>query len=230
MNAPLPGRLAVLHTVTGLVDFFRPLLSEHLPDVETYHMVDESLLEDAIANVDAPSLRWRLADHVASAHKAGVAGILVTCSSVSELVDAVRPLSSVPLFKIDDAMAASAVGDGKNIALICTTSSTVAPSTRQLTRAASEAGREVEVRASLVAGAFDALKAGNRDRHDELVLQECMRSAEEADVIVLAQASLARLEDSVRERAGRRVVSSPVPCLKDIARRLGASAGARAAD
>lgn len=216
-----PPRLAVLHTVVGLADFFRPLLAEHLPQVRAYHMADESLLQDMIASGETPRLRSRLAHHLATAEEAGAAGLFVTCSSITGVVAAVRPLASIPLFTIDDPMAAEAVQHGATIALICTTPSTVAPSTRQLERAAAAAGKTVVVLPTLVDQAFAALQEGDRDRHDKLVLEAALGQAKTADVIVLAQASLARLRDEIETRSGRKTVSSPVSSLRHIAAQLG---------
>ena len=91
--------------------------------------------------------------------------------------------------------------------------------------AAGRAGRAVAVTAALAPGASRALKAGAAARHDELV-QAALRSlAARVDVIVLAQASMARAlagADSV-DADGRRVpvLTSPrlgVERLSEVAR------------
>ena len=59
-------------------------------------------------------------------------------------------------------------------------------------------------------GAFEALQAGDRDRHDALVRAGLAELSEGVDVVVLAQASMARVTDALPE--GERtvpVLSSP---------------------
>ena len=41
--------------------------------------------------------------------------------------------------------------------------------------------------------AFKALQKGEKDRHDELLIQSAKSMANKADVLILAQASMARL-------------------------------------
>jgi hypothetical protein len=48
-------------------------------------------------------------------------------------------------------------------------------------------------------GAFDALAAGDRDRHDELVRDGLRALIAEVDVVVLAQASMARVVETLDE-------------------------------
>ena len=60
-------------------------------------------------------------------------------------------------------------------------------------RQARDAGRAVEVEAILVEGAFAALQAGRAAEHDERVLAALEDLLRRSDVVVLAQASMARL-------------------------------------
>lgn len=46
-------------------------------------------------------------------------------------------------------------------------------------------------------GAFEALKAGDTERHDTIVADETRRLATEVDVLVLAQAGMARVVDAL---------------------------------
>jgi hypothetical protein len=53
------------------------------------------------------------------------------------------------------------------------------------------------VEARLAAGAFERLQAGDARGHDELVLTELRTLLASADVVVLAQASMARVADQL---------------------------------
>jgi Asp/Glu/hydantoin racemase len=204
-------RLALIHTVAGLVPRFRELAAELVPDVETFEIVDETLLRDATTEgrVSLDTAR-RLFAHLAAAERHGADAILVTCSSVGNVVDAARPFAGVPLLRVDQAMAEQAVERGTRIGVLATLRSTLGPTAALIRRTADEAGREVEVRDRLCEGAFEALKAGDTERHDESIREGLRELIGWADVIVLAQASMARVIDTLTDEERRTpILSSP---------------------
>ncbi len=204
-------RLALVHTVAGLVPRFRELSTELLPRVETFDIVDETLLRDATkeGRVSLDTAR-RLFAHLAAAERHGADAILVTCSSMGDAVDAARPFAGVPLLRIDQAMAEQAVQRGSRIGVLATLPSTLRPTAVLVERTASWAGRQVEVRDRLCDGAFEALRAGDSERHDSLVRDGLREILGWADVIVLAQASMARVVDTLSEDERRTpILSSP---------------------
>jgi Asp/Glu/hydantoin racemase len=206
-----PSRLALVHTVAGLVPRFRELATELMPDVETFDIVDETLLRDASreGRVSLDTAR-RLFAHLAAAERHGADAIVVTCSSVGGVVDAARPFAGVPLLRIDQAMAERAVSVGHRIGVVATLTSTLAPTAALIRRTATEASRDAEVRDRVCDGAFQALRAGEVDRHDELVREGLRELIGWADVIVLAQASMARAVDSLSDDERRTpILSSP---------------------
>ena len=204
-------RLALVHTVAGLVPRFRELSAELLPGVETFDIVDETLLRDATkeGRVSLDTAR-RLFAHLAAAERHGADAILVTCSSMGDAVDAARPFAGVPLLRIDEAMAEQAVQRGSRIGVLATLWSTLRPTAVLIERTAAQAGREAEVRDRLCDGAFEALRAGDTERHDSLVRDGLRELIGWAEVIVLAQASMARVVDTLSEEERRTpILSSP---------------------
>jgi Asp/Glu/hydantoin racemase len=206
-----PRRLALVHTVAGLVPRFRELAAELIPDVETFDIVDETLLRDATreGRVSLETAR-RLFSHLAAAEIHGADAILVTCSSMGGAVDAARPFAGVPLLRVDQAMAEQAVERGSRVGVLATLWSTLGPTAALIRRTAVEAERSVEVRDRLCDGAFEALAEGDTDRHDTLVRDGLRELLGWADVIVLAQASMARVVDTLDEDERRiPILSSP---------------------
>lgn len=206
-----PRRLALVHTVAGLVPRFRELSAELIPDVETFDIVDETLLRDATreGRVSLETAR-RLFSHLAAAESHGADAILVTCSSMGGAVDAARPFAGVPLLRVDQAMAEQAVERGAHIGVLATLWSTLGPTAALIRRTADESGRSVEVRDRLCDGAFEALGEGDTERHDSLVRDGLRELLGWADVIVLAQASMARVVDTLSEDERRiPILSSP---------------------
>jgi Asp/Glu/hydantoin racemase len=125
-------------------------------------------------------------------------------------VDAARPFAGVPLLRVDQAMAEQAVERGTRIGVLATLESTLGPTAALIRRTADEAGREVEVRDRLCEGAFEALKAGETERHDESIREGLRELIGWAEVIVLAQASMARVIDTLTDDERQTpILSSP---------------------
>jgi Asp/Glu/hydantoin racemase len=196
---------------------FRDALGDR---VDTFHMVDESLLQDVMRHGPGPGITRRIVSFAERAEDAGADLIVFTCSSTSPGIDVARQTVGVPILKIDDAMAAKAAQLGKRIGVVCTANSTVGPSTEIARTHAREQKRDVAVEGLLVEGAFQALSAGQRDEHDRLVREGAIGLARRSDVIVLAQASMAHLEEPIAAAAKLPVLSSPRLCVEAVAARF----------
>ena len=61
----------------------------------------------------------------------------------------------------------------------------------------------------LVEGAYAALAAGDRGKHDALVGEVLGKAYQETDVVVLAQASMAGVVDQLAGLDGSRFLTSP---------------------
>lgn len=213
------SRLALIHTVTSLSDTFDKLAAELIPDVDVFHIVDESLLivtreEGSVS----PTTKRRVADYVTSAEAAGADVVMVTCSSVGPGVDATQPFATVPLVRVDQAMVDRAVRHGTRIGVLATLSSTLEPTVSLVHRRAEHAGRSVEVVSRICEGAFEAVTSGDTERHDALVREGLLDLIGGVDVVILAQASMARVADQLPESERRvPVLSSPRPAMELVA-------------
>ena len=103
------------------------------------------------------------------------------------------------MLRIDEPMADEAVRLGTRIGVVATLATTLEPTAELVARRAREAGKDVEVVSRVCDGAFDALAAGDRDRHDELVREGLRELIADVDVVVLAQASMARVVETLPE-------------------------------
>lgn len=225
-------RLALIHTVGTLVPVFGALADELIPGVERVDVVDEDLLGETIAAGRIPeATAERLERHVERAVDDGADLVLVTCSSVGPAVEAIHDRRGVPLLRVDEALADRAHELGSRIGVIATLSTTLEPTADLIRRRGELAGRaagEVQVMTHLVEGAFAELKAGNLDRHDELVRAGLRGLLPQVDVVVLAQASMARVADTLSETetGGVPILSSPRLGMERVAARLRAPTGA----
>jgi Asp/Glu/hydantoin racemase len=216
----MPARIAFIHTVGFLVEDFRKRVREELPGVDVFHILNESLLQDLLRGAPLPQVYRRVTEQIQLAADAGADVIAVTCSSTSPAVDTARKLVWQPVLKIDDPMAAEAVRLGGRIGLLCTAASTVAPSTALLRAHAAEQGRSIDIQPLVKPEAYQALMAGERGRHDELVRESALSLAREVDVLVLAQASLAHLQDGLAAELACPVLASPPMLMKALKSQL----------
>ncbi|MCQ4725997.1 aspartate/glutamate racemase family protein [Anaerotignum faecicola] len=185
-------KIGVINTSAVTLDTLTALFSEILPGVEIINIVDDSLLREvkAVGHI-TPDIIARMAGYALNLEKMGVEAILNQCSSVSEAVDVIEKMISVPYIKIDKPMAEKACKIGRNITVIATVNSTVKPSCELVENTAVEMGRDVTVKRRLVDGALDVLMSqGGKEKHDALVLKAIEEEADAADVIVLAQGSM----------------------------------------
>lgn len=190
-------RVALLHTVTALPAVFADLLAAEVGPVDAVNMVDESLLRDTVAYGMLPRTRRRVATYAAFAEESGAQALLVTCSSIGEAAEHARGEVGIPIYRVDEPMAEEAVRVGRRIGVLATLEATCAPTRNLLRRMAGQHPGRYEITESVCTGAFEALQAGNPGRHDEIVAAELLRLATEVDVLVLAQASMARVADAL---------------------------------
>ncbi len=191
-------KLAFVHTVPSLVGLFNDLSKELLPGVEVFHIADEMLLKVVLAQGGlSPFIFQRVAEHVVAAERAGATAVQCTCSSISPCVDASRPLVGIPVLKIDEPMVDKALGTGRRIGIAATAPTTLKPTTDLVYSRASILGVPVEVESVLCEGAYDALFSGNPEKHDQIVTQVLRGLMTRSDVIILAQASMARVAQTI---------------------------------
>jgi Asp/Glu/hydantoin racemase len=192
--------LGLIHTSATLVPVFQQLCNQHLPGVQVFNIVDDSLIKNVIKCGELrPETARRVVDYAASAESAGADFILYTCSSIGAAVETAATLSRVPVLRVDQPMADKAAQTGKRIGVIATLSTTLNPTTDLVKRRAAIAQKEVQVISKLCEGAFDALMGGDTAKHDAMIAKALKDLSSEADVIVLAQASMARVVDTLDE-------------------------------
>ena len=184
--------IAVIHTSFVSVNDLKELFAAKIPEVLVHNIVDDSLLAEVMQNGSVtPSIIRRVCNYAVHAEMIGADLIFNQCSSVGEAVNVARSLVKVPYIKVDEPMAAEAVWLGEHITVVATVASTMRPSTGLVKEAAQKAGKNIKIKECLVDGALDILmKEGNRDKHNQLVLDAIRKIENESDVIVLAQGSM----------------------------------------
>lgn len=201
-------RIVVLQTSFAKREDTIAYLEEHLPGVCIDFITDSSLLpEIRKAGKPTQSVIQRMTLYAMAAESMGADLILNSCSTVGEVADIYSQLVSVPVIKIDDAMARQAAKLGNNIALIATLPTTLGPSRRAIDRYGKAIGREIKFTEFLDQPAWEALAAGDSKRHNEILIESIRKLDQQGfDAIVMAQVSMRALLPELTD------VKTPVLC------------------
>lgn len=210
--------LALLHTSHVLIPTFTRLCREIIPEVAIFHMVDESLIRNTIAQrgLQKDTAR-RVLKLIECAREGGADAVLVTCSSIGPAVPLARQVFDFPIVRVDEAMAEEAVRLGSRIGVLATLTTTLEPTVALLHEVARMASQSIQVEPCLCDGAFEAVLRGDRETHDRIVSQALSSMLERVDVVVLAQASMAGVLESMPAGAlARPVLSSPEAAVRRV--------------
>jgi Asp/Glu/hydantoin racemase len=204
-------KVFAVHTAMAMVEPTTLLFKEHLPDVKLNHLADDSLIQEVITSGGVTlAVRKRLINYYFATVDAGATVIFNTCSSVGEIAEYARELIPIPILKIDDPMAIKAVQIASRIGVLATLPTTLLPTSNLIKKKAAIMGKDVNIVGGLAEGAFEAVMTGNREKHDALILEASKKIASQVEVIVLAQGSMARMEEKLAKETGKTVLSSPL--------------------
>ena len=209
--------IALIHTVKTVAVSFDETLKQYVGEEIRVHNLWDDFLANNPNEVGKFTIenRNRLFFDIKSAEMTGADLIVVTCSTLTPVVNMIRPFVRVPLIAIDDAMGRKAVTYGEKILILATAGSTREPLTHKLQTEAEKIGKKVRIDFRDNAEAYAAMKEVQMDRHDALLL----KMAEEIsgyDCVVLAQASMAHLDKKIEEICKIPVLSSPTLCLEQV--------------
>jgi Asp/Glu/hydantoin racemase len=198
MTQTLSGKkLGIIHAALITTRAVQKYVDEFLPGVEIVHFVDDTIQNTNFACAPGtipPANFAKFTQAALSQQEYGVDLILLACSTFNRAVEFARPMVRTPMLQIDRPMMDLAVRHGSRLGLIATVPTTVPASERLLRLAATDAGKTVEIKTRLCSEAFAALKAGQTEKHNDLLLAEIDRLAGDVDAIVLAQLSMSALE------------------------------------
>jgi hypothetical protein len=179
--------LALLHTSPVHVDTFDRIRDEEAPGLVLRHTVDEAML--ARARTAGPaSVKSDVEDALRAALEAGATAALCTCSTIGGVAEAAQV--GLAVVRVDRAMAAAAVAIGPRIRILAALASTVGPTVELIAEEAAACGRVVTPSVTIVEGAWARFESGDGEAY-LATIAEVIGATTDADVIVLAQASMA---------------------------------------
>lgn len=201
MPADFSGKkLGFIHAAVFTATVAQPFIDRILPGIETVHAGDDSIQS---SNLAAPvgtipkGNYLKFANLAKSLEDYGCDLIMLACSTFNRAVEYAEPMIYTPMLQIDRPMMDKAVQDGPRVGLLATLPATVPSSERLLRRAAEDAGKDVKIETVESAEAFKYLRAGDKDKHNQILLEEIDKLAKKVDSIVLAQLSMSALEPMI---------------------------------
>jgi len=190
-------KLGIVHAALITTTIVKKFIDEIVPEVEVVHWVDDTIQNTNFASEPGILPKKNYAKFVQAAlsqQEYGVHLILLVCSTFNRAVEYARPMVETPMLQIDRPMMDLAVQSGSRIGLLATVPSTVPSSERLLRLTAEEAGKRIEIKTRLCSEAFRVLKAGNAEKHNDMLLEEIGTLSRGVDAIVMAQLSMSVLE------------------------------------
>lgn len=200
--------LGLIYTAPAIVEPVTKLVSDIMPGVQKFNIIDDRIIPVIVSEGVSPKVHRIVANYVRTAEDEGANAVLVTCSSISPCVETARHFVSIPVMKMDDPMTDTAIEKGDKIAVIATASATLGPTAQLLRDKAKARGKAVDVSTELCKGAFEALHNKDIQTHDRMVLEAIRRNGQTSDVIVLAQASMARIVPQLGDQVSIPVLTS----------------------
>ena len=198
MSKNLTGKtLGIIHAAVFTANTVQKYITEIIPEVTVVHLGDDTIQNTNLAAPvgTIPKVNYfKFVTYARFLEEAGVDLIMLGCSTFNRAVEYARPMIQTPMLQIDRPMMDLAVKTGPRVGLLCTLPSTVPSSERLLRQAAQDAGKTVTIKTVLSGEAFQQLRAGNVEKHNELLLEEIQRLSKDVDSIVMAQVSMSALE------------------------------------
>ena len=196
------GNITIVHTSFVSVEDLTKLFKEIGPEIQVRHIVDDSLLPEVLANGRVTTaVRSRVSAYYRAAQESGADLVFNQCSSVGEAADIAAQLITTPVIKVDQKMAQIACETGTRIAVAATLQTTLGPTCRLIEKTALALGKEITIVPLLIDGAFDHLIAGDRAKHNEMVVAAIQGVIPSVDVVVCAQGSMVAILPALGETA-----------------------------
>lgn len=213
-------KVAVIHTTPVTIPALKKEILAACGQVEVINLLDDSMLPEINQSGKiTPDVRYRLHTLMLLAQSAGADAVLCACSSIGGIFEEGRALLSIPALRIDEPMAERAVAFRK-VGVAATLQSTIGPTTELILCKAAALGREVAVDAKVIDNVGTLLAEGREAKYDQIVGDELRKLAWNNDVVVLAQASMARAVAGFGEEERQRFLTSPVSGVAALAKRL----------
>lgn len=210
--------ITCVHTGMGLAPVLETVFSNAVGEISCNHIVDTGILRDVIRDGGVSDLtEKRLLSLFEEALMAKPDLVVCTCSSIGDVADKAAAMHpEAKIIRIDHAMAEYAVEHFEKIAVMATLTTTITPSCRLVERLAEKKGKHVQVISATAEGAFANL-IGNKPDEALQCMKDCaVKLCKDAQVLLLAQASMGNFAEELSKVTGVPVFTSPALCAEEL--------------
>jgi hypothetical protein len=215
-------KLVIIHTTPVTIGLLKNIALELQVECSIMNILDDSILPEINSLGYIPEdVKYRFNNYLINAATLKPDAILCACSSIGELVEAGRSLVSAPVLRIDEPMGKIAVERGRRVGVAATLASTLEPTTKLILAKAKEAEKNLVVDKLLIEGAGSLLIEGKEEEYDRVVSNKLMGLLSSNDIVVLAQASMARAVKLIPDELREKILLSPYTGMEAVKRVLG---------
>lgn len=203
--------VTLVHAVLPALAPMQNALAEVMPEATVRHLLDEGLSTEAErrGGVDRACID-RMLTVLRLAVDAQTDAVMLTCTAYSTMLPEARErFPGIPFFAVDQVMVETAVARATRIGVLATFPAGLEQQRELLTREAQAQGKQIEIVPSLHPEAMQALRGGDAAKHDRIVLDALPALVASTDLVLLAQASMARVSPHIPVALRERVLSSP---------------------
>ncbi len=214
-------RIQLIHAVLTARDPIQAAFGRLWPDAEIAEFTDDSLasdLEQAGELTDA--FTGRMAGLIGRGIEADADAVLFTCSAFGAAIEQARADVDIPVLKPDEAMIERALSLGSRIGGLATFAPTIGSLSLELAAAADALGLTPQITLRHVPGAIEALNDGRDDEHNSLIANAAADMTD-VDVLMLAQYSMVRARDAIKDVPGRTILTAPDEAVEKLRGLLG---------
>jgi Asp/Glu/Hydantoin racemase len=189
-------RIALIHTTALVLPAVDGATASLKEKYNFFHTLDEAILyrmmkDDKGAELTGPWLQ-ALVD---KAVQGDAQAVIVTCSSLSPYVQAVNERSKVPVIRVDEKMYQYVAKNTANPAVLMTNPTNETPAALLAKETEESLGLMRPIPINICPGAFDALMAGDAEKHDQAVIREVDSLLKKHDAVMFSQISMARVRE-----------------------------------
>lgn len=200
--------IAFVHTGEVHVETFGKLMAEIAPNVNVYHVVDESLLDEARELGLTADVAQRINNAMRNAASTSARIVVCTCSTIGGIAEEQNGDVDFTAMRIDRAMADEAVTRGPRILVAAAVESTLDPTRELIESSAQKLDASPEIEMLHIQDAWQHFEAGDQAQYVQVIADQLAQSWRGYDIAVLAQASMAEAVD-LCEGVEIPVLSSP---------------------
>ena len=202
-------RIALIPATRVAIDPIEDAAKRIWPEAETITILEESLSIDRAKETElSEEMSNRILSVAEYAKAVDVDGVLFTCSAFGQAIDEAAAKSKIPILKPNEAMFDAAFDKGTRISMIYTFAPAAKGMEKEFQEAAKKRGSSAKIKSYFCEGALEAKCAGDNETHNNLIAQTAAGIVN-ADVILLAQFSMASAVEKVRASTDVLILTSP---------------------